>query len=255
MLGADRGLSAPAARWFDAEDVGQGVTLFTESYVHDFARCNIWLVAGRDADLLVDSGCGLVPLLPFIRARRGTRPIIAVGTHIHFDHIGGHHEFADRRAHAIEAPAYAAMDDADTLAPLFRTLAAPVSAPPAPGWNKADYRIDPAPIDRPLADGDVIDLGDRRFAVLHLPGHSPGSIGLFEAETGILFAGDALYDGGLIDDFAHSNVDAYRDTMTRLAALTISIGHGGHGPSFGEARKQVLIADYLAGRRAQGCPQ
>lgn len=61
--------------------------------------------------------------------------------------------------------------------------------------------------------------------------------------------------GGLIDDFAHSSVDAYRDTMARLAALTISIGHGGHGPSFGEARKQVLIADYLAGRRLQGCPQ
>ena len=43
-------------------------------------------------------------------------------------------------------------------------------------------------------------LGDRHFEVLHLPGHSPGSIGLWERRTGILFSGDALYDGPLLDE-------------------------------------------------------
>jgi len=43
-----------------------------------------------------------------------------------------------------------------------------------------------------VRDGDIIDLGDRAFEVLHLPGHSPGSIALFEAATKTLFSGDAI---------------------------------------------------------------
>jgi glyoxylase-like metal-dependent hydrolase (beta-lactamase superfamily II) len=43
----------------------------------------------------------------------------------------------------------------------------------------------------------VIDTGDRHFEVLHLPGHSPGSIGLWEERSGTLFSGDAIYDGPL----------------------------------------------------------
>ena len=106
----DSGPADAAARWFDSVDAGHGVTLFTEPHVHDFARCNIWLVAGRDADLLIDSGSGLVPLMPFVVALRGVRPTIVAGTHIHFDHVGGHHEFVDRRAHPAEAPGYAVME-------------------------------------------------------------------------------------------------------------------------------------------------
>jgi hypothetical protein len=65
---------------------------------------------------------------------------------------------------------------------------------------------------------------------------------------------DALYDGPLIDDFARSDVEDYRATMERLDALSISIGHGGHGASFDAARKHVLVQEYLAGKRMQGCP-
>ena len=43
--------------------------------------------------------------------------------------------------------------------------------------------------------GDVIDLGDRAFEVIHTPGHSPGGIGLLERKTGIFLSGDIVYDG------------------------------------------------------------
>jgi glyoxylase-like metal-dependent hydrolase (beta-lactamase superfamily II) len=52
----------------------------------------------------------------------------------------------------------------------------------------------------------VIDLCDRVFEVLHLPGHSPGSIGLWERQTGTLFSGDAIYDGPLLDELRDSNI-------------------------------------------------
>ena len=50
-----------------------------------------------------------------------------------------------------------------------------------------------------LADGDVLDLGDRCLRVIHLPGHSPGSIALLDIGSDrSLFSGDVVYDSGEI---------------------------------------------------------
>ena len=57
-----------------------------------------------------------------------------------------------------------------------------------------------------VEEGDIVDIGNRHFEVLHLPGHSPGSIGLWEASTGTLFSGDALYDGPLLDQLPTSGL-------------------------------------------------
>jgi glyoxylase-like metal-dependent hydrolase (beta-lactamase superfamily II) len=92
------------------------------------------------------------------------------------------------------------------------------------------------------------------FSALHLPGHSPGSIGLYDERDGVLFSGDAVYDGELIDDLEHSNVDSYVATMERLAKLPVSIVHAGHYDSFDQSRLHRLIDQYLQGRRRPGCP-
>jgi glyoxylase-like metal-dependent hydrolase (beta-lactamase superfamily II) len=128
------------------------------------------------------------------------------------------------------------------------------TAAPYAGFDPSAYAIKPAPATRLLADGDVIDLGDRTLEVLHLPGHSPGSIGLWEKASGILFSGDAVYDGELLDDCYHSNIPDYIATMERLRAMPVRVVHGGHQPSFGRARMIELVDDYIAGRRRPGCP-
>ena len=238
--------------WYGIRDLAGGVRLLWEPHVHPFARCNIWHIRGRDRDLLIDSGTGLAPLAPSVCA--SGHPLIAIATHGHFDHVGGLHEFAQRGAHEAEAAQFATMPESLTLAQLFRELPEPVTRPPHAGWSCADYQVAPAPVGTPLADGDRVDLGDRVLRVLHLPGHSPGSIGLFEEHTGTLYSGDALYDGELIDDFPTSDIGHYLVTMERLRELRVSVVHGGHGPSFDERRKQVLIGEYLQGRRRQGCP-
>jgi glyoxylase-like metal-dependent hydrolase (beta-lactamase superfamily II) len=90
-----------------------------------------------------------------------------------------------------------------------------------------------------------VDLGDRAFRVLELPGHSPDSIALFDERDGIFFAGDAIYDDTLLDDLPDSDPAACRDTMRRLIDLPIRIGHGGHGPSFDQTRMQAIAKSYL----------
>ena len=103
----------------------------------------------------------------------------------------------------------------------------------------------PARVTRLIDEGHIIDLGDRQFEVLHLPGHSPGSIGLWEAATGTLFSGDAVYDGPLLDELHHSNVADYCTTMQRLLELPVNVVHGGHYPSFGRERLQQIARAYL----------
>ena len=100
----------------------------------------------------------------------------------------------------------------------------------------------PAPATR------LIDEGDRTFEVTHTPGYSPGSIMLWEASTGILFSGDTVYDGPLVNDAFHSDVDAYIASMKRILELPVRVVHGGHFPSFGGTRYHALIKACLEAR-------
>jgi len=77
---------------------------------------------------------------------------------------------------------------------------------------------------------------------------------LWEADTAVLLAGDAVYDGALIDDAYHSNTEQYLDTMHRLREIPVRIVHAGHYASFGRERYLDLIDEYLAGKRGPGCP-
>lgn len=251
-----------ADRWFERRSVDDGITLLWEPHVHPVFRCNIWVVAGRDAYLLVDSGMGIASLRTEL-ADHADRPMIAVATHYHSDHVGSLHEFDERIIHSVEAPL---MDPYDFTPPLridrFPARAVEeltsagyrldgellIDALPHRGYAIDDYRITSTRPTRVVEDGDRIDLGDRSFEVVHLPGHSPGNIGLWEEATGVLFTGDAVYDGPLLDQMEDSDVDDYVATMERLMTIPVEVVHGGHDPSFGRERLVELASAYIASR-------
>lgn len=230
--------------------MADGVTLIHEPWIKPFFRCNIWHVRGRDRDLLFDSGLGHVSLSRHV-ALVSERKLVCVASHTHFDHIGCHHEFPDRCVHAAEAHVLTDPRNEWTLADRYATEEMFDALPR--GWDTPSYHVVPAPADRILHDGDVVDLGDRVFEVIHTPGHSPGGIGLFEQKTGMLLSGDIIYDGPLIDDAYHSVVDDYVATLERMRFMQPSIVHGGHFPSFGATRYRQIIDEYLAGKRRPGC--
>jgi len=231
--------------WYRLRRLGDGVTLIDEPWIREYWRCNIWHVRGRDRDMLVDSGMGVVSLrahVPLVTER----PLTAVASHTHYDHIGSHHEFPDRVAHAHEADLLAAPTRENTLAEyvedgIFERL------PPAP-FAATTYAVRSAPATRIAADGDVIDLGDRHFEVIHTPGHSPGGIALWEAASGILFSGDIHYDGPLAEDLYHSDAADYLRSIKRLLDIPVRIVHAGHFPSFGAERHRNLIRSWLDAR-------
>ncbi len=237
-----------ADRWYRTRSVGDGITHIDEPNIKPFYRCNIWHVRGRDRDMLIDSGSGVVSLTEQIRLVTERR-VLAVASHTHFDHIGNHHEFADRAVHKAEAEIMARPEPPQTLADIYATDEMFTALPPG-GFDKDAYRVAPAPASRLLSDGDRIDLGNRHFEVMHLPGHSPGSIALWEAATGVLFGGDVIYDGQLLDDTYHSAIDAYVGSMERLRELPVRVVHGGHMASFGRGRFHAIIDRYLAEKRS-----
>ena len=239
-----------AEHWFEHRAIDDGITAIWEPHVTSFMRCNIWLVRGRDRDMLIDTGMGMSSLKDAI-ADMLEKPVLAVASHTQFDHIGSHHEFAERAGHAAEAELMAAPGRKETLADPYVTDDIFTALPPG-GYTSEAYRVTPAPATRLLAEGDAIDLGDRHFTVLHTPGHSPGSIALWEEATAILFSGDAVYDGPLVDDCYHSDIDAYIATMERLLAIPARVVHGGHFPSFDGARLRVLIRAFLDAKEKAG---
>ncbi len=250
-----------ASHWFEFERLGDGITRIWEPHVIRVMQCNVWHVRGRDRDLIIDTGMGLSSLT-LAAAQVFSKPLTAVATHTHLDHVGSMHEFADRIVHVSEADQLKrpsenfSMLRADHPVEFIASLeragyevpSAFITALPHPDFDLRRFACPAAPATRLVQEGDVLDLGDRVFEILHLPGHSPGSIGLWEAATGIFFSGDAVYDGPLLDELPGSDIAVYTATMRRIEALPARLVHAGHDPSFDGARLRELARAYLRRR-------
>jgi glyoxylase-like metal-dependent hydrolase (beta-lactamase superfamily II) len=232
--------------WWRVRAVGDGVSHIDEPHILEFYRCNVWHVRGRDRDMLVDSGMGVVSLRDQV-ALVSERPLQAVASHTHFDHVGCHHEFADCQCHAAEAHLLRAPTRENTVADKYVADGIFSTLPPEP-YTSAAYSVRAAPVTRLLWDGDAIDLGDRRFEVIHTPGHSPGGIALWEAATGILFSGDIVYDGELVEGTTWLEDWQYITSMERLLRLPVRVVHAGHFPSYSGDRHRAMITDWLKGK-------
>ena len=187
------------------------VSLIQETGVANFMRCNIWYVRGKNCDLVIDTGMGLSSLRDWImvhqadltdlprnqRSASGSRqkshPLKAIVTHSHFDHSGCLHEFDIRLGHPAEADILQAPTASNVLFEGAWTKIGIVDTARHPQFSPQTYHITPAPLTGYLDEGDVLDLGDRVYQILHLPGHSPGSIGLWD-KTCLLYTSPSPRD-------------------------------------------------------------
>lgn len=253
-------MSLPVAtEWFDVRRVEPDLLLITEPNVDPLIRANLWLLSGRRRHLLIDTGIGVASLRSVLDAI-ADRPIIAVVSHSHYDHVGSLHEFDERLIHRDEAvylenPLFPPTLVASGLDPWVRRAVERAGYPlpdvlltasPSKGASVTGFAPIVAEPTGVLSEGDVIDLGDRALEVMHLPGHSPGSIGLWDGAARRLFSGDTIYDGPLLDDIPGADAPAYVATMTRLRTMPITTVHGGHDPSFGRDRLLEIIDTFLA---------
>jgi glyoxylase-like metal-dependent hydrolase (beta-lactamase superfamily II) len=241
--------------WFETQRIRADLYCITEPLYTWENRANLWLIKGRDADLLIDTGLGVSSLKLYL-AELLDKPLKVVASHVHFDHSGGCHEFDQVFIHQNEHQALCSGDQRMILsAPgLGFVPDSDFEALPYQGFSACDYEVKACPQAQALHHGDVIDLGDRAFDVMHLPGHSSGSIGLYDARNRQFFSGDVVYDGQLLDDLEDSVITEYLDSMERLLQMKTDEVHPGHYHSFDRRRLTGLVRQYIETRKAPVCP-
>lgn len=208
--------------WFTIEKADESTYIISE-YRH-WEETHCYLLIGSDRALLIDTGLGIGDISGLVRELTD-KPIAAVATHVHWDHIGGHRFFPEFYAHGGE------------LAWLRGGFPLPVQAVRRmvedrctlpDGFDINGYEIFQGEPARVLADGDTIDLGGRTLQALHTPGHSPGHLCFWEPERGYLFSGDLVYRGTLFADYPSTDPQSYLTSLERIAGLPVKRIFPGH---------------------------
>jgi len=241
--------------WFATQRIRDDLYCITEPLYTWENRANLWLIKGRDADLLIDTGLGVSSLKLYL-ADLLDKPLKVVASHVHFDHSGSCHEFDQVYIHQNEHQALCSGDQQMILsAPEIGFVPdSDLESIPYQGFSACDYEVKACPQAQALQHGDVIDLGNRAFEIMHLPGHSSGSIGLYDASSQQFFSGDVVYDGHLLDDLQDSVISEYLDSMERLLQLKTNEVCPGHYHCFDRRRLHELVKQYIDTRKAPVCP-
>lgn len=169
---------------------------------------------GRSPDaLVVDPGMGAAAPLMERVAANGLRLHLIANSHGHIDHI---------------------FDDA----PLMRASEAPLAIHPddayrLEGRNNYGFELEAVTATVDLREGQQVRIGDLVLDVLHLPGHTEGSVCLYEERRGLLLSGDVLFAGSYgRTDLPGGDDEQMVASLARLAReVPVSVRVlPGHGP-------------------------
>lgn len=234
---------------FDVKSIGRNVLQIRENYYHSWNKANLYLIREGQSSVLIDTGIGIYDPIEFL-LKNGVvnqRPKLAIATHVHFDHCAGHKFFDNFAIHHLDAKGLQSADELQTFAHVdvqCEILSFP------PHWAPSDkYKMESrSNIQRPLNDGDKVplDIADSFLEIVHLPGHTPGSIGVLYPKVftkkghvfsldsflhflgfqeKILFSGDMLLDHmPMIDHYQGQSCRSdFKASMLKLQGL---INHG-----------------------------
>ena len=208
--------------WFTIDQVDDSTYIISE-YRH-WEETHCYLLIGSERALLIDTGLGVCNIYEQVR-RLTDKPVTAVATHIHWDHIGGHKYFPEFYAHEEE------LDWLNGKFPLplqaVKNMVADRCELPE-DFCFDGYSIFQGKPGRRLDDGDTIDLGGRTIQVLHTPGHSPGHLCFWEDEKGYLYSGDLVYEGTLFANYPSTDPQSYLTSLEKIALLPVKQIFPGH---------------------------
>lgn len=175
---------------------------------------NIYIIG----DVAVDSGTGLnfTRMYQLLKAANIDPKAIktVVNTHTHYDHVGGNGYFLNAKTamHELDAPYLEKADEEMCMVEFF------------------DGKLKPRNVDIKLKAGSKIQAGAYNFEVIHTPGHTEGSICLYDSSKKVLISGDTIFAEGIGRvDLPGSDPDAMQETLDALSKLKVDKILPGHG--------------------------
>ncbi len=208
--------------WFTVEKIDEDTYVISE-YRH-WEETHCYLLNGDDRSMLIDTGLGICDISEQVK-KLTDKPVTAVATHVHWDHIGGHRYYPEFCAHKKELN-WLNGEFPLTVDTVKQMISDRCDLPK--GYNIYEYELFQGTPTRLLEDGDVIILGGREIQVIHTPGHSPGHMCFFEKKNGFLFSGDLVYLGTLFANYASTDPEAYLSSLEKVSQLPIKRILPGH---------------------------
>lgn len=203
--------------------------------IEDSFQDQMYCLVGNEKAALIDTGIGQSGLKDVISSITDL-PIIVINTHGHIDHIGTNDEFQTCYLHKedmeLAKEHFEGKYPATIIPGLVKELKLDlnnieiddiVRTKDKKNFNPSDFIS--------IEDGEVISLGDRELEVIHLPGHTKGSIGLLEKKTGLLFIGDSICSARVMLSFPNStNISQFVSSMEKLKTrkADIRLLYSGH---------------------------
>lgn len=207
-------------RWFDdyyaVADLGDAAYAIAEPR---YGQCNFsYLIVGSQRALLFDTGPGLRDIRK-VAATLTPLPIVALPSHLHFDHVGNLPRFEN-----VALPDLAALRDQSPDGRFSLGFYQYLGF--VEGFKRPTFTVT-----RWIPPGSEIDLGGRKLTLLSVPGHTPDSVVLLDSRSNRLFAGDFIYPSEIYAFLPGANLRDYRSSAQQLSRVLndASIVYGGHG--------------------------
>ena len=242
--------------------------MLAEDELDGYVQGAVYLVRGQNENLLIDSGNWSLPefgngmgdfLVALLDQEKNPLRYLVL-THFHYDHVGNADlikrrygpqvicHFLDRPI--IEDPLIVTRPENVTRFGLTpEELLADFNLAPGESLGLSDPEIIrkywnfPVQVDRTVKDGDEIAFGGVQLHVIHLPGHAPGQIGLWNPASRTLYSADLLHYPSPLGPYPIGNAKAHSQSIQKALDLEpeyLLEGHGLSAYSAASSRRRLL---------------
>ncbi len=209
-----------------------GVYIIPETMIGD---CNVYLIVGDDGRIsMIDSSNGFTSKSIVDAMNKNGFSIdnldTIIMTHGHFDHVGGVYKFADMHDFSLVA--------SQGEAPFIESGNSGFICPFMP------LKCKPINVDVKLREGDVVDVGNLSLRVVETPGHTSGSICLYDRSLKVLFSGDTVFTEGSFGryDLQTGSLEQLTNSIKRLSELDVDLLMPGHMSPVRDGSKHIRAA-------------
>lgn len=209
--------------WYEVKKIHDQLYMISEN--KHWEQTHMYYFLGKKRNLLIDTGTGLFPVREVVE-KIDYKPIDVLITHAHWDHIGNINEFDNVYIHEADGDWLVKgipLDQERIVEMITRDVEkkyldnVDMDSLGVPRIEK--YKI--------VKENTLQELG-YPLKVIHVPGHSPGHVAIYEVEKQLLIAGDIVYTGTIYCHFESTDPEDLLASYENLLELEIEDIYTGH---------------------------